>query len=151
MARSLVGGLIRAGTPATSLAVGEPNGELAAGLIRDFGIEALPENAAVVRGAATWVLAIKPQVMKTVCTSLRDIAQTQKPLVISIAAGIRSDQIEQWLGGNIAIVQLHAEYAGTDRRRRQRLVRQCACRCTAAPVRRNTCCSTAAGAHHMDR
>jgi pyrroline-5-carboxylate reductase len=105
MARSLLGGLIRAGAPAASLAVGEPNGELAAGLIRDFGIEALPENATVVRGAATWVLAVKPQVMKSVCTSLRDIAQTQKPLVISIAAGIHSGQIEQWLGGNIAIVR----------------------------------------------
>jgi pyrroline-5-carboxylate reductase len=105
MARSLIGGLIRAGTFRTALTVGEPSAELAAALRHDFGIAAGEDNAAAVHGAAVWVLAVKPQVMKSVCAALRGVAQAEKPLVISIAAGIRLEQIERWLGGNVAIVR----------------------------------------------
>jgi pyrroline-5-carboxylate reductase len=33
------------------------------------------------------------------------LAQAQRPLVVSIAAGITSGQIDSWLGGNLAIVR----------------------------------------------
>src|SRR6478735_1546969 len=86
MARSLIGGLIRAGTFRTALTVGEPGEELASALTHDFGVAAGPDNAAAVNGAAAWVLAVKP-------------------LVMSIAAGIRVEQIERWLGGDVAVVR----------------------------------------------
>jgi pyrroline-5-carboxylate reductase len=105
MARSLIGGLLGAGTPAAAIRVGEPNAELAAALARDFGVAAAADNASAVQAAATWVLAVKPQVMNAVCTALRSAAQAQKPLVISIAAGIRTGQIESWLGGDVAVVR----------------------------------------------
>ena len=105
MARSLIGGLIRTGTPVARLRVGEPNAELAAALARDFGVAAGPDNRYATHDAATWVLAVKPQVMRAVCTSLRDVAQAAKPLVISIAAGIRVDQLDDWLGGGLAVVR----------------------------------------------
>ena len=105
MARSLIGGLIRAGTFRTALTVGEPGAELASALAHDFGVAAGPDNAVAVDGAAAWVLAVKPQVMKAVCEPLRGLAQANKPLVISIAAGIRAEQIERWLGGQVAVVR----------------------------------------------
>ncbi|HEX3124111.1 MAG TPA: pyrroline-5-carboxylate reductase [Rhodanobacteraceae bacterium] len=105
MARSLIGGLIRAGTFRTALTVGEPGAELTSALAHDFGVAAGPDNAVAVDGAAAWVLAVKPQVMKAVCEPLRDLARANKPLVISVAAGIRTEQIERWLGGNAAIVR----------------------------------------------
>jgi pyrroline-5-carboxylate reductase len=105
MARSLIGGLIRAGTAPVSLTVGEPSNELAAALSRDFGVSASPDNRCAVRDASTWVLSVKPQVVRHVCESLRDQAQSSRPLVISVAAGIRVDQVEQWLGGNLAVVR----------------------------------------------
>ncbi len=105
MARSLIGGLIRAGTFRTALTVGEPGAGLAAALSHDFGVAAGPDNAVAVDGAAAWVLAVKPQVMKAVCEPLRDLAQANKPLVLSIAAGIRTEQIERWLGGDAAVVR----------------------------------------------
>ena len=105
MARSLIGGLIRAGIFRTALTAGEPNAGLAAALTHDFGIAAGPDNAVAVQGAAAWVLAVKPQVLKAVCEPLRDLAQATKPLVISVAAGIRVEQIERWLGGGVAIVR----------------------------------------------
>ena len=105
MARSLVGGLLRAGLAPASITVGEPDTALAAGLARDFGVAATADNTAAVRGASVWVLAVKPQVMKVVCESLQPAAREARPLVISIAAGIRVEQIERWLGGGIAVVR----------------------------------------------
>ena len=105
MARSLIGGLLAHGTPASAIAVSEPNAELRTALARDFGVATHTDNAAAAQTADVLVLAVKPQVMHTVCAGLRGIAQTSKPLVVSIAAGIRSDQLDAWLGGDIAVVR----------------------------------------------
>jgi len=105
MARSLIGGLIRAGAEPASLTVGEPDSNLAQALVQKFGVAASAANADAVRDAAIWVLAVKPQVVKSVCESLRDTALARQPLIISIAAGIRVEQIEDWLGGDIAVVR----------------------------------------------
>ena len=105
MARSLIGGLIRGGTPASSIAVAEPSAELRAALARDFSIVTHAVNADAARCAEALVLAVKPQVMREVCDGLRDIAQARRPLLLSIAAGIRIDQLDAWLGGRMAIVR----------------------------------------------
>jgi pyrroline-5-carboxylate reductase len=105
MARSLIGGLIRAGVEPASLTVGEPDGNLAQAMAQQFGVAAFSANAEAVRDASIWVLAVKPQVMKAVCESLRDPALARRPLIISIAAGIRVEQIEDWLGGDVAVVR----------------------------------------------
>jgi pyrroline-5-carboxylate reductase len=44
------------------------------------------------------VLAVKPQVMPAIRDGLRDTLQRQRPLLISIAAGVRLDQLERWFG-----------------------------------------------------
>jgi len=105
MARSLIGGLIRAGAEPASLTVGEPDSNLAQALVRQFGVAASSANTDAVQDASIWVLAVKPQVMRAVCESLRDPAQAHRPLIISIAAGIRVEQIEDWLGGDVAVVR----------------------------------------------
>jgi pyrroline-5-carboxylate reductase len=44
------------------------------------------------------VFAVKPQVMRTVCESLAELADWQRPLIVSTAAGITTTQIQRWLG-----------------------------------------------------
>ncbi|HVB84905.1 MAG TPA: pyrroline-5-carboxylate reductase [Rhodanobacteraceae bacterium] len=105
MARALIGGLLRSGMPAASLRVSEPRAEARTELTQTFGIAAHGDNAEAARGAALWVLAVKPQVLRAVCTGLVSLAQTQRPVVLSIAAGIRSDQIASWLGGDLAVIR----------------------------------------------
>ena len=105
MARSLIGGLLRDGSPAAALSVSEPNGELRDALARDFAVAVHADNAAAAIGADVCVLAVKPQVMKDVCAGLRAIAQSRQPLIVSIAAGIRIAQLDAWLGGGAAIVR----------------------------------------------
>jgi pyrroline-5-carboxylate reductase len=105
MARSLIGGLLRTGMSAQHIAASEPNAELRESLSRDFAIAAHASNEDATRDASVLVLAVKPQVMKTVCSGLRETVQSTYPLIVSIAAGITSDQIERWLGGDVAIVR----------------------------------------------
>src|SRR3954466_15906701 len=81
MARSLIGGLLRNGAAAATIAVAEPNAELRAALAGDFGGRAHADNAAPQNDAGALVLAVNPQVMKAVCAGLRDTVQQQRPLI----------------------------------------------------------------------
>src|SRR4249919_2726557 len=105
MARSLIGGLGARGTPPASIRVAEPVDALREGLAKDFGIPVFSDNADAVAGAATWVFAVKPQVMRAVCETLAPVAQASRPLIVSIAAGITTAQLERWLGGDLAVVR----------------------------------------------
>ncbi|QBG88897.1 pyrroline-5-carboxylate reductase [Xanthomonas oryzae] len=105
MARSLIAGLIRQGMPAASVRVAEPVAELREALARDFGVQVVEDARTAVDAAATWVLAVKPQVLPTVCAQLAELAQAQQPLLVSIAAGITATQLQRWSGGDIAVVR----------------------------------------------
>ncbi|ATD68313.1 MULTISPECIES: pyrroline-5-carboxylate reductase [Luteimonas] len=105
MARSLIGGLVARGGDAASVRVVDPNPDTREALARDFGVATYADAADAVAGAGTWVLATKPQVMRSVCESLADQARASRPLVMSVAAGITSDQLDRWLGGNAAVVR----------------------------------------------
>jgi pyrroline-5-carboxylate reductase len=105
MARSLIGGLIRNGASAQSIDVAEPGTELRAALARDFQIAVHAHNETAAQAADVLILAVKPQVMKAVCGGLSALVQARRPLVISIAAGIRIGQLEHWLGGKVALVR----------------------------------------------
>ena len=105
MARSLIGGLVAAGGDAASVRVAEPVPALRDALRKDFGVQVFDDAPAAAKDAQAWVLAVKPQVMRQVCESLGELAQAQRPLVVSIAAGITSGQIARWLGGDAAVVR----------------------------------------------
>ncbi|GGD36171.1 pyrroline-5-carboxylate reductase [Pseudoxanthomonas indica] len=105
MARSLIGGLVQRGAHAAQIRVAEPVETLRAALAGDFGVQVFAQASEAVYGAGLWVLAVKPQVMRELCESLAKRAQEQKPVVVSIAAGITSEQLSQWLGGDVAVVR----------------------------------------------
>lgn len=105
MARCLIGGLLARGADAAQLTVSEPMAELRSTLAHDFGIAVHDDNASAVRDAEVWVLAVKPQVLRAVCEALADAAQATRPVVVSIAAGITTAQLDRWLGGGQAIVR----------------------------------------------
>ena len=105
MARSLIGALVRSGTPASGISVAEPNESLRRQLAEDFGVKVFSEGSEAVRGADIVLLAVKPQVMRTVCVDIADAVAARRPLIISIAAGLRIAQIDRWLGGGFPIVR----------------------------------------------
>ena len=106
MARSLIGGLIAKGTPNRDISVSEPKADLRKKLNKDFGVNALEENASVAKGADVIVLAVKPQILQEVVTPLSSLVAEARPLLISVAAGVTSSSIERWVGGQPALIRV---------------------------------------------
>jgi len=96
MASAIIGGLLRQGLPATSIEVVEPFDEARGKLLSAFGITAQPQAGAALARAQLVVWAVKPQTFKDAALQAR--AHTAQALHLSVAAGIRSDSIAQWLG-----------------------------------------------------
>ncbi|MBT5818897.1 MAG: NAD(P)-binding domain-containing protein, partial [Proteobacteria bacterium] len=64
MARSLVGGLVAAGTPSRTISVSEPQPELRNNLQKDFDINVHADNLSAATGTRVIILAVKPQVLQ---------------------------------------------------------------------------------------
>lgn len=105
MARSLIAGLTARGRSGSTIHVAEPHAPFREALAREFSVHVHADNRDAARLGATWVFAVKPQVMRAVAEALAETAQRQRPLLISIAAGITSQQLERWLGGTLPVVR----------------------------------------------
>jgi len=105
MARALIGGWLTNNVSASQISVAEPNESARLALSNDFCIQCFSDNQLAVAQADVWLLAVKPQLMQSVCQSLRAQAQASAPLVISIAAGISTTSLQAWLGDNARIVR----------------------------------------------
>jgi pyrroline-5-carboxylate reductase len=103
MAAALIGGLLDAGSPVTSLRVLEIQSAARAQLLSRFGVLASDQPAVVLDGADIVVLAVKPQQMAAVCRSIQPLVG--EALVLSIAAGIRTADLGRWLAGHARIVR----------------------------------------------
>ncbi len=106
MAKSLIGGLIQSGVPASQIVVSEPLRNSREDLIKRFGIEVFEANGEVASRADILVLAVKPQVMRTAIDSIASFLRSRDVLFISIAAGITIKSLERWLGGEPSIVRV---------------------------------------------
>lgn len=105
MAHCLISGLIANQYPAKHIWASDPSQESLDFLHRQCGIQTSTDNEAVVKEAQILVLAVKPQVMKAVVTSLREVIHQYHPLVISIAAGVTEKALSQYLNHETAIVR----------------------------------------------
>jgi pyrroline-5-carboxylate reductase len=105
MARSMIGGLIADGHPASHIWVAEPLPELRSALSIEFAIHTSDHNAQVAKTVDALIIAVKPQMAKSVCAALSATLATCKPTIISIAAGIRISQLEHWLGSHLPIIR----------------------------------------------
>ncbi|HUD43879.1 MAG TPA: pyrroline-5-carboxylate reductase [Dokdonella sp.] len=104
MAYSLIGAL-RRGALAATIAVAEPDDARRVLLAKDFDAAVHADAAAAATGADLIVLAVKPQVLRTACAQVQAALGGRRPLIVSIAAGVRIEQIDAWLGGGFPIVR----------------------------------------------
>lgn len=96
MAQALAGGLLAKHWPATRITLTDVNADALAALGARLGVHTTDNNLAACEDADIIVLAVKPQVMEAVCCELAAVIDQQ--LVISIAAGVTTAKLEQWLG-----------------------------------------------------
>lgn len=106
MARSLAGGLLSNGWPKARLLLADPDANQRMGAQEALGVSVYEDNAEVAGRAEILVLAIKPQAMVEAARALAPHVQKRKPLVVSLAAGVRLNDIERWLGGGLAMVRV---------------------------------------------
>jgi len=106
MACAMIGGLLARGAAATDLRVVEPAPAQRTRLAERFpGVGVHPAIAtAAVAGTDIVVLAVKPQQMQDAARQLSPFIGGV-PLVLSIAAGVRCDDLSRWLGGYRRIVR----------------------------------------------
>src|SRR6201996_8797605 len=99
MAAALIGGLIKRGVAAADLYAIDPNEEARQRNEQQFGIRTGAADDAAV------VLAVKPQILKSVAQALAPHLNASQ-LAISIVAGIRMDDMSRWLNGHARIVRV---------------------------------------------
>ena len=104
MAGSLIKGLLATGINPASIWVADIDQEKLEQLATSSKVNtASSEDFAAI--ADVLVLAVKPQAMKNVCLQLTKEIRSNKPLIISIAAGITADNLAAWLGTDSSIVR----------------------------------------------
>ena len=105
MAASLIAGLIADGWDPARIRVADNSHKRLQQLSQQFPISTSTDNCDAADQTDIIVLAVKPQVMKSVALELASLIARQQPLVISIAAGISAGALGNWLGKSTAIVR----------------------------------------------
>jgi pyrroline-5-carboxylate reductase len=98
MGEALIRGLVESNlVPCETIAVTDVRAERTRQLADQYGVRALESNATLVKQADVVILAVKPQIMAPV---LREVlpALTNRPLLISLAAGVSTATIQSVLG-----------------------------------------------------
>ena len=95
MANALIGGLIRHGAASSAIRVVEPFAATAQALQAQHGVAVQPAADASLKDCALVVWAVKPQVFKQ--AALLTAPHVPQGLHLSVAAGITSNSIAQWL------------------------------------------------------
>ena len=109
MANALIGGLRKQGYSAAAIQVVEPLADNRDKLTDTFGVRCCPALDIAALNCEVLVLAVKPQQMREALAPLSSSgplrAQLQQQVVVSIAAGLRLEDISRWLGGYRQLVR----------------------------------------------
>jgi pyrroline-5-carboxylate reductase len=105
MAASLVGGLVANGHPRDAIWVADVDAGKLEQVQDKFRVNTTGDNALALRRAQTVVLAVKPQTLSAVLAEIGESAREAAPLLVSIAAGVREQDILRGLGYDAAIVR----------------------------------------------
>jgi pyrroline-5-carboxylate reductase len=105
MGRALISGLLRSGTRPERVSVGEASEAARLTLSQELGVAATADNARAVAGAALVVLAVKPYQAQAVLSALAPQLRAARPLVVSVAAGVRLASLEAWCGAGVPVVR----------------------------------------------
>jgi pyrroline-5-carboxylate reductase len=106
MASAIIGGMLDNGYKAGKIWVSAPDDEHLQGLRKRFGISVTTDNRYCAQQSDIIVLAVKPQVMASVCEDIAAVVRNTRPLMVSIAAGLTAETIDGWLGGGVPLVRV---------------------------------------------
>lgn len=99
MARSLIGGLLAQGVRPEQVIVADPVASQLDSLKAQYGVRVARDNPSAAQDADVIVFAVKPQDLRSVVGEIQSVVNSRRPLLISIAAGIRASDIQRWANG----------------------------------------------------
>lgn len=105
MARALAGGLTSGGVPKTSVLASDPSEEQRSLFETEVGATAGSDNAALVAESDIVVLAVKPAIVGAVLNDLAGKPDLERPLWVSIAAGVMLETLGERLPSGARIVR----------------------------------------------
>jgi pyrroline-5-carboxylate reductase len=103
MASAIIGGLVARSFKRADLLVVEPDANARTRLFSAFGVKAIEGPGEALAEADVILMAVKPQMMREAAGAIEPFIA--KPLVITIAAGIRLADLSRWLGGRDRLVR----------------------------------------------
>ena len=104
MAYALIKGLLNNGFDANQINISDPNEELLLNRESELKVTTYSDNTSLLSNSDIIFFAVKPQVLSSVCLELKGVVKS-KHLFVSIVAGIRSSDINRWLGGNFSLIR----------------------------------------------
>ncbi len=106
MGQAIIRGLIQAGHPPQLLSVADPDSACQDELRNlHAGLYISPDNLAVAEKADVLVLAVKPQMMRTVAEETAASERPADQLIVSIAAGTTIGSLLAWFGSEVPVVR----------------------------------------------
>ena len=105
MAGAIIGGLLHTGFKAEQIVGTTRSEDSARKASASYGIDVITDNDRAVARADVLVLAVKPQMMAATCSALKSAVQAKKPLIVSVAAGLEAATLNEWLGGDLAVIR----------------------------------------------
>lgn len=106
MATSLIGGMLRQGYDAAHIHVADPDSGQLQKLERRFKVHTYADNQNAVSNAQVVLFAVKPQIFREAARPLKAVLSDNRPLIISIAAGVPIQDICNWLDYPAAVVRV---------------------------------------------
>ncbi|XP_015900641.3 pyrroline-5-carboxylate reductase isoform X1 [Ziziphus jujuba] len=99
MAESIARGVVQSGVlPASRIRTSHSN-PARRKVFESFGVQLLPRNHDVVEDSDVVIFSVKPQVVKDVVLQLKPLL-SKKKLLVSVAAGIKLKDLQEWAGNN---------------------------------------------------
>lgn len=102
MGQAMLNGFLKHGISTQLLSIADPKQARCQQLNQEHHIFSTTDNVALAKSVDILILAVKPQQMKVVITEIAPSITQQ--LIISVAAGIESDQINEWLNDKKASI-----------------------------------------------
>lgn len=105
MNSAIIVGLINGGVSATDIMVSNPSPEKREALANQHGILQTSNNTEAANFADIIVLGVKPHLISDVCLQVSQSTDVSNKCFISVAAGTPVQQIQESLGGKIAVIR----------------------------------------------
>lgn len=105
MGKAMLGALVKADNISNDNIIVSTKSKVSAEKInQEYGVKSTTDNSEVTKEANVLFLAVKPYFFKEVIEEIKDLVKDDV-IIISIAAGVTVNQIEEWFGKEIKVVR----------------------------------------------